>query len=337
MDPFADLLDGVRARTAAFCQAVLEPPWALRIADGAPLALVTTMRGHAWVVPDGGEPVHLRTGDVALVKGLAPYTVADDPATVPKVVVLPEDRLRTTEGVDVTDELVRAWRSAGAGADGTTVVASGTYRVTGDVTARLLSALPSVVLVRQAEVEGPVMSLLGSEVGRDGPGQQVLLDRLLDLALIETLRAWFARPGSAAPGWYRAQGDAVAGPALRALHDDPARPWTVAELAADVGCSRAALARRFTTLVGEPPMTYLRDWRIALAADLLRSTDLTVDAIARRVGYANPFALSVAFKRARGTSPARHRAGDAAVPPAREPGGGGSSRPRAQPASVVPS
>lgn len=337
MDPFADLLDGVRARTAAFCQAVFEPPWALRIADEAPLALVTILRGQAWVVPDDGEPVQLCTGDVALVKGPGPYTVADDPATVPALVVTPRDRLRTPEGVDVTDELVRAWRSAGPGSDGTTVVASGTYRVTGDVTARLLSALPPIVLVGRAEVDGPVSDLLGREVGRDRPGQQVLLDRLLDVALVETLRAWFARPGAAAPGWYRAQGDPIAGPALRSMHDDPARPWTVADLAASVGCSRAALARRFTAIVGEPPMTYLRDWRIALAADLLRSTDLTVDAIARRVGYANAFALSVAFKRARGTSPSRHRAGEAAVPPSRDPGGGGSPRPRAQPASVVPS
>jgi AraC-like DNA-binding protein len=81
----------------------------------------------------------------------------------------------------------------------------------------------------------------------------------------------------------------------------------VASLAAKSGVSRAALARRFTAQVGEPPMTYLASWRIDLAADLLRETDATVGSIARRVGYANTFALSVAFKRLRGITPTQHR------------------------------
>src|SRR5690606_27432949 len=135
------------------------------------------------------------------------------------------------------------------------------------------------------------------------PGQQVVLDRLLDLALISTLRAWFNRPEADAPGWYRAHSDPVVGPALGAIHDAPTRPWTVASLAEVAGASRAAFARRFGALVGQPPMTYLTHWRLALAADLLRSTDASVEAIARQVGYANAFALTVAFKRVRGVTP----------------------------------
>ncbi|MFD0345459.1 helix-turn-helix transcriptional regulator [Kitasatospora aburaviensis] len=77
---------------------------------------------------------------------------------------------------------------------------------------------------------------------------------------------------------------------LRLMHDDPARPWTVAGLAAEVGVSRAGLARRFTALVGEPPMAYLATWRLALAADLLRDPERTVAWVAHRVGYSNPFA-----------------------------------------------
>lgn len=136
-----------------------------------------------------------------------------------------------------------------------------------------------------------------------------MLDRLLDLALIASLRAWFARPEAQAPGWYRALSDPVVGPALRLVHDDPAHPWTLAELATRSGASRAAFARRFTTLVGAPPMTYVTGWRLTVAADLLRQTDATVETIARRVGYANAFALSVAFKRVRGTTPRTHRLG----------------------------
>jgi AraC-like DNA-binding protein len=91
------------------------------------------------------------------------------------------------------------------------------------------------------------------------------------------------------------------------MEQHPELPWTVAGLGEQVGLSRAALARRFTEQVGEPPLAYLTRWRLALAADLLVGTDLTLSAIAARVGYANPFALSAAFKRLHGTSPTSFR------------------------------
>ncbi|SCF46076.1 Helix-turn-helix domain-containing protein [Micromonospora marina] len=126
------------------------------------------------------------------------------------------------------------------------------------------------------------MPLLAAEIVKDDPGQEAVLDRLLDLLLIAALREWFARPGAAAPAWYRAYADPVVGRALRMLHHDPARPWTVASLAAEVGMSRAALARRFTASVGEPPVSYLTGWRLALAADRL-SAPGTPSATASRV------------------------------------------------------
>ena len=172
---------------------------------------------------------------------------------------------------------------------------------------RLLAALPSVLVVSAADIAGHVMDLVLGEIQRDEPGQQSVLDRWLDLALITTLRAWFDRPESHAPGWYQAQSDPVVGLALRLLHEEPAHPWSVVELAERTGVSRASLARRFSGLVGEAPMAYLTGWRIALAADLLRETNDTVESIARKVGYASAFALSVAFKRVRGTSPTAHR------------------------------
>ena len=111
------------------------------------------------------------------------------------------------------------------------------------------------------------MDLLAAEVAGDEPGQQVVLDRLLDLALIATLRAWFARPEADAPGWYRAHGDPLVGPPCDSSTRTRPGPWTVAGLAAATGASRAAFARRFTALVGQPPMTYLTHWRLDLAAD----------------------------------------------------------------------
>ena len=312
VDPLADLLVGVRARSTAFCQAILDPPWALRIADGAALALATTLRGHAWIVPDHGEPVLMQTGDVAIVKGPLPYTVGDDPGTVPDIIVHVDNRLTTVDGIDVTDALQLGPRTSGYTRAGSAIVASGTYQVGNDVTERLLNALPDIVLVPRVDAQNPALQFLAHEVDNDGPAQQIVLDRLLDIALVTTLRAWFAQPAVAAPGWYRAYSDPLAGPALRLIHDDPAHPWTVATLAAKAGCSRAAFARRFTALVGEPPMTYVAGWRIALAADLLRTSEITIETIAHQVGYANAFALSVAFKRIRGVSPKQYRASEAA-------------------------
>ena len=121
--------------------------------------------------------------------------------------------------------------------------------------------------------------------------------------LIAVLRAWFARPEAQAPAWYRAQGDPIVGRALRVMHSNPAHPWTVASLAAEAGASRALHARRFHDLVGEPPMTFLTGWRLALAAELLCEPDATVGSVAQKVGYGGPFALSTAFKRVRGVSP----------------------------------
>jgi AraC-like DNA-binding protein len=92
------------------------------------------------------------------------------------------------------------------------------------------------------------------------------------------------------------------------MHDNPAHPWTMIKLAAELGVSRASLARKFHELVGEPPMTFLKNWRMAMAADLLRDPAETVTTVAAKVGYATPFAFSAAFKRVRGISPQKHRA-----------------------------
>jgi AraC-like DNA-binding protein len=237
------------------------------------------------------------------VRGPDPYTVADDPATQPQAIILPGQRCTTPDGQELKlmrDLGVRTWGNA---AHGETVMLTGTYELHSEVSGRLLRALPSSLVLREDEWDCPVIPLLADEIVKDEPGQESVLDRLLDLLLIAVLRAWFARPEAEAPGWYRASGDPVVGHALRLLHHDPARPWTVAELAHETGVSRAALARRFHALVGEPPMTFLTGWRIALAADLLREPGATIASVADQVGYGTPFALSAAFKRVRGVSP----------------------------------
>ena len=307
MDAMTGLLDGILAHGAFLLRTVVDPPWSLRIEDEAPLTVVAVVRGTAWVVPDDGAPAELGPGDVALVRGPDHYVVADHPDTPPAIVIHPDQTCTTLHGEELPLALDLAVRTWGSRTDGGTELLTGTYQGHSEVSRRLLDDLPPLVVVHGEEGDQALVDLLAVEVGRDRPGQEVVLDRLLDLLLVAVLRAWFDGEDRAAPSWWRADADPVVGPAVRLLHQDPARPWTIATLAAEVGVSRAALARRFTDLVGEPPIAFLTAWRLALAADLLRRPDTTIGAVAREVGYGSPFALSTAFKRAYGISPHQHR------------------------------
>ncbi|MFH8981610.1 AraC family transcriptional regulator [Streptomyces varsoviensis] len=309
MDTMAGLLGGPKARDAFMMKTVFHPPWSLRIEDRAPISVATMVRGDAWVYPDRARPCLLRPGDVALLRGPDAYTIADRPGTPVQIVVGPDQRCRTVaDGKDVTESTalgVRTWGEAERA--GASVMLSGTYQGPSEVGRRLLGALPALLVRPAGATDSPLVRLLADEIGKDEIGQGLVLDRLLDLLLVDVLRAWLAAPGSGAPGWYSAQADPVVGPALRLLHDRPADPWTVASLATAVGASRAGLARRFTELVGHPPMAYLAEWRVSLAADLLRDPDTTLETAAHRVGYSGAFALSAAFKRIRGMSPRHFR------------------------------
>ena len=308
MDAVAGLLDGPRARGAFLLRCSMDPPWSLSVRDEAPLSVISVVRGTAWIAPEGEEAVVLTAGDVAIACGPRHYSIAHEPGAPAQTIIHPGQVCATLAGEPLVEQWrrgVRTWGNAAAGADEMLI---GTYEHQSDVSGRLLRALPAVLVLREAEWDCPVIPLLASEIHKDDAGQEAVLDRLLDLLLIAALRAWFDRPDAGAPRWYRAYGDPVVGHALRLLHHNPAHPWTVAELARATGSSRAALARRFTELVGEPPMAFLTGWRIALAADLLREPGSTIGSVAEQVGYGSPFALSAAFKRVRGVSPAQHRA-----------------------------
>ena len=310
MDALTGFLTGPRARGAFLVRSIMEPPWSVRIRDEAPLTVVAMVRGDCWLVPDRTPPVRLHPGDVAVVRGPDHYTVADDPATAPQVIIHPDQRCTTLAGESVQAQMGLGVRTWGNCATGSVVMLTGTYEGDGEVSRRLTDALPPLLVLRDGEWDCPVIPLLADEIGKDDPGQQVVLDRLLDLLTIAVLRAWFTRGG---PAWYTAHTDPVVGRALRLLHEDPAHPWTVATLASATGVSRAALARRFHTLVGEPPMAFLTSWRLTLAADLLLDPTTTVAAVARRVGYTSPFTFSTAFKRHHGHTPTTHR-GRSATP-----------------------
>ncbi|MBN6039817.1 AraC family transcriptional regulator [Amycolatopsis sp. 195334CR] len=302
MDVFSDLIRGVRAHGSLFGSSTLMPPWALRFVDGAPLTLCTVVTGGGWIVPEHGPAEPLRARETIIVRGPGTFTFVDEPGTSAEPIECGEDCATPEQG---GTRYRLGWHDDGPGP---TTLIVGAYPVRGEISQRLLDALPVVLRVDGGEGDDPVLDHLAAEVAVDAPGQQAVLDRLLDWLLVCTLRSWFDRPGGEPPAWWAAQRDPVVSHALRLLHSEPAAPWTVATLAERTRVSRSTLAKRFADLVGEPPLTYLTHWRMTLAADLLLGRDsATIADVARTVGYADPFGFSAAFKRVRGANPSEFR------------------------------
>jgi len=176
----------------------------------------------------------------------------------------------------------------------------------------LLTLLPDVLHVPASRANpglGATLGLLAHELAQPQPGAAAILNRLVDILLVQVLRIWLTTSASTtgSASWLSALTDPVAGPALATLHAQPGQSWTVDSLAASTGVSTATLARRFTAKVGESPAAYLTRWRMDLAAQRLRDTDETVAAIARSLGYTSEYAFNRAFTRHRHTPPGRYR------------------------------
>lgn len=184
------------------------------------------------------------------------------------------------------------------------------YHLDPATTTPLLTLLPESIQPAPDSTTalGDLVRLLGHEIQHPRPAAATALDRLLDLVLIHILRVWLSTADPRTPpSWLAALRDPGMAAALSALHTDPARAWTVDQLAAHICVSRATLARRFTTLVGETPNSYLTRWRMELAAHRLRTTTDPIAPIAHSVGYTSEHAFSRAFSRAHGHSPGRYR------------------------------
>ena len=307
MDALVGLLDGPRAHGAFLLRTSWTGRWALQIMAEAPLTVLVAPKGEFWVLHEGREPVCVQPGDLAITRGPDHYITAGHPDTEPTIEIHPGQDCRSLTGEPLVETMSLGIRSWGNHNEGETVMMVGSYHSFGEIGDRLVSALPPIIHLTPDNWDSALVPILCDEVLKDHPGQVAVLDRLLDLLVVAALRSWFDRPEAEAPAWYRAQSDPVVGTALRLMQNNPAEPWTVASIAAESGVSRAALARKFNELVGEPPMSFLTSWRIDVAADLLRQPDTTVGAVAQQVGYSSPFALSTAFKRVRGISPQEHR------------------------------
>jgi AraC-like DNA-binding protein len=242
---------------------------------------------------DPHSALQLAPGDVALVRGGSDHSLAHRPGAV----CFAPDDFRARHADDGHSDEADA-----------TVFLCGAYRFAGDVGRGLLEALPPMLHLPPVDHDPlhDVIALLSRELATPAPGQQTVLDRLLDVVLVHALRASF-RQSARAPRWYRAAADPRLGVALRAMHADAAHRWTVPELASLSGLSRAAFARSFHDALGQAPMQYLAEWRMTLARDHLRTGELTLAQIADRTGYTSPYAFAAAFRRHHGVPPGRWR------------------------------
>ncbi len=180
------------------------------------------------------------------------------------------------------------------------------------ISAPLFRTLPALMVERTGDdrrttLLAQTLRDIVQQFDSEAPGSQLLLDRLMEVLFMEILRRHIARVPERAQGWFAALKDPLLARALERVHADPARQWTVAELAREAGSSRSVLASRFNAVIGRPPMDYVTAWRIQVACDRLRLRGDSIAQIAAQVGYESEAAFSRAFKRLTGASPARWR------------------------------
>ncbi len=314
MDVLTDVLAAAQAGRPHSVLTLGRAPWAL--------AFQRSPSAHFHVVTQGtchlltaGEPTGrtLTPGDVVLLPRGVPHVLADPPATRP----VPIESLPLCLTPGATTPLLELGGTSEHpdDADGrpgrTTTMLCGAYLLHPALRPHpLLSALPEVVYLPSSRGTHPhlhaAVDLLAAELQQPRPGGTTVIDALVNALLAYVLRAWYEDQTARSPAW-AALADPAVGAALARIHQAPARPWTVAGLAAETGLSRAAFARRFTALMGEPPLTYLTRWRMTHAQQLLRGGNATLSTVARKVGYDSQFAFAKAFKRYVGESPGRYR------------------------------
>jgi AraC-like DNA-binding protein len=305
MDVLSDAVAAMRSGRPHSARNDKHAPWGMRFesSDGAGFHVV--LRGSAWLIPAEGHPVALGPGDVAFLAHGRGHALASG-LDVP----LEDIRLDADGHWPATEP-----PSSTGGPEPDTVMLCGAYTLDRSRAHPLLTELPEVVhLPARVGVHRSLraaVELLGEELQEPRPGSATIITSLLDTLLLYILRAWWQdgqRDTRGHPtGWAAALADPAVGEALRAVHGDPAHPWTVEELGALGGLSRAAFARRFTALVGEPPLAYLTWWRMTTAGRLLRTDDAPLRLVAQRAGYTSEFAFAKAFKREFGVAPGRYR------------------------------
>jgi AraC-like DNA-binding protein len=292
-DPLTDVITLLQPR-AVFSRPISGAGrWAVRYSAFGQPSFCAVLEGRCRLAVDGHRALTLEQGDFVLLPATPGFTMSGfEPAQA--------ERLDPHVAAKAAGEV----RHGRRGGRPDVRLLGGWFVFDSDDSALLVSLLPSLVHVRGVERLSTLVRLVGEEAGERRPGRDLLLSRLVEVLLIEALRVM---PGEEAPrGLFAGLADARLGPALRQMHAQVARSWTVARLARASALSRSTFFERFTRTVGVPPMEYLLAWRMAVAKNLLGQPEMSVAEVAERVGYGSASTFSTAFSRSVGRPPGRY-------------------------------
>ena len=300
-DVLSDVFSQLRVSSVRLKRLEAGGAWALSFPGRPLLKFCAVLRGACWIRFPGQAPRRLLQGDAFLLAHNPPYVMASDHA------LAPADGLAAYDGGAASHCRV-------GGAD--TELVGVQFAFQPGMAEALVRLLPAFIHVARDDPSAAVLhgtlALLDAELQGEGIGKTLMTRRLADIALVQVLRAYMAG-GAAGPGWLRALADPRIAKALSAIHGQPGRDWTVAELAAIAAMSRSSFALRFRELIGAPPLEYLLRWRMECASLALCQSREPVAAVAAAVGYASLSAFGHAFKRTFGCGPAQYRSRAAAA------------------------
>lgn len=291
-DPLSDVIALLRPRTVFSKLISGAGPWGVRYAAFEQPSFCTVLEGSCLLAVDGQQTVTLEAGDFVLMPATPGFTLSGFEPVTP-VQIRPG-------AMPVPGGEVRHGRRGGRP---DVRMLGGYFLFDSRDAALLVPLLPVLLHLRGVHRLSVLVQLVREESMQQRPGREHVLVRLVEVLLVEALRS---SPREDAPaGLLRGLADARVAVALRLLHGNPSRAWTVEELARKAALSRSAFFDRFTRAVGSPPMEYLLTWRMALARDLLRQGDVAIATVAQRVGYGSASTFSTAFSRHVGLSPGR--------------------------------
>jgi AraC-like DNA-binding protein len=307
IDPLAEVVSLLQPSMRFSKLIVGAGPWRVRRSDPGDLFYCAVLEGECLSAPGAGEPIHLVAGDFLLAPSAQRVVASSLPSPPQEVENWP---VALGEGV---------FRLGSPEAAPDLRMLIGHCHFESPDAALLVSLLPQRVHVRGQQRLATLVKLVGEESRADRPARDMVLSRLLEVLMIEALRS--AGETAASPGLVPGLADARLARAIRAMHDEPKRAWTVAELASRAALSRSTFFERFNRTVGLAPMAYLLAWRMALARQMLRSHQGRIADIAERVGYSSPSTFSVAFTRHVGMPPARYAHENRTAKPQKVAGG----------------
>ena len=299
-DVLTDVLNALQFKGRVFCYSKFTAPFAVRLKARNCAYFHFFERGQSWVeLEETRSATSVADGEMVILPHGSAHILSDN---------------RKAKAVDV-DRLIEAsddhiLRHGGGGSE--TSMVCGAFTFENQVGNPILSALPRIVHVRKGQLKTctslrALLGMLADEAGFPREGSGSIIGHLTGIIFVQAVRAWIQTQPQGQGGWLGALRDKQISDALNLIHQNPDKPWTISRLASEVGMSRSPFANKFTSLVGEPPLTYLTRWRMNLAAGHLRNGQMRIRDIAASVGYESQASFTNAFKRNFAVSPTEYK------------------------------